>query len=215
MSLGLLSYQAITGIVAGRTQSELRAELRELGAVGTSVPEVTVDATPGEEVLDFDSWKLEDRAYWTRLEEGGLFGRLVIGRIDVDSAVVKGVSPNDLRRGPGWIGYTDLPGPTGMVGLSGHRTTYGAPFRRLDDLRVGDFVDFYSPYRRYRYQVADKLIVTPDRTDVVAHTKEPRLSLTACHPPYSARFRLVVACDLVEVVRLKSTTPAPQAGGGT
>ena len=69
-----------------------------------------------------------------RWQTGGVFGRLVIERMELDTLVVKGHTRAVLKKGPGWIDYTDLPGPTGNAGISGHRTTYGAPFRRLDEL---------------------------------------------------------------------------------
>ena len=125
--------------------------------------------------------------------------------------VVLGSGTEELKKGPGWIKYTDLPGETGNVGISGHRTTYGAPFRRLDELAPGDIIHFYSPYRRYTYEVAEVVTVTPDQVEVMRTTGEPRLTLSACHPPYSARYRLIVKSNLVEMQRLEETpeTPVP------
>lgn len=82
------------------------------------------------------------------------------------------------------------------------------PFGRLDVLAAGDTIDLYSPYRRYRYEVVRTFVVTPDRVEVIAHTEEPMLTLTACHPPYSARQRLIVQARLVDVRRL-DTVSAP------
>jgi len=93
----------------------------------------------------------------------------------------------------------------GTCGISGHRTTYGAPFFRIDELTPGDIIDLYSPFRRYRYHVIESLVVTPDQIEVVAPTEEPLLTLTACHPPYSARYRLAVRARLVEVRRIEDT----------
>jgi len=94
----------------------------------------------------------------------------VIPAIELDAMVVNGVRTADLRRGPGWIDWTDLPGPTGTCGISGHRTTYGAPFARIGELEPGDTIDVYSPYRRYRYTVTETLVVLPHQTEVVAPT---------------------------------------------
>ncbi|MGB4594157.1 MAG: class E sortase [Coriobacteriia bacterium] len=128
--------------------------------------------------------------------------------MDLDVAIVKGVGVPvcvgvpELKKGPGRVPYTDLPGPTGDCGISGHRTTYGAPFRRLDVLQPGDTIDLFSPYRRYRYTVDRVFSVTPDRGDVLRTTAPSTLTLTACHPPYSARCRPIVAASLIEVRRL-------------
>jgi sortase (surface protein transpeptidase) len=60
----------------------------------------------------------------------------------------------------------------------------------------------YSPYRRYRYSVTASLVVLSHQVEVVESTEKPSLTLTACHPPYSARYRLAVQADLVEVQRV-------------
>jgi sortase (surface protein transpeptidase) len=72
-------------------------------------------------------------------------------------------------------------------------------------LTDGDEVLFFSPFRRYTYRVMRSFTVTPDRVDVVASTEAPTLTLTACHPPYSARLRLIVQAELIEVRRLVDT----------
>lgn len=196
IAIGLLAYSGITNLVTNAEQAELR------DAVPAASAEVVV-AGPETPELDFIGWAGEDVAYWKALPEGGAFGRLVAEKISLDSVVVKGTARADLRKGPGWITWTDLPGPTGNCGISGHRTTYGAPFRRIDVLEPGDTIRFYSPYRRYTYRVVKKLTVRPDQVEVVESTEEPMLTLTACHPPYSARQRIIVQSELIEVVRLE------------
>jgi len=71
----------------------------------------------------------------------------------------------------------------------------------------GDTIDLYSPYRRYRYSVTGTVIVRPDQIEVVAPTEHPSLTLTACHPPYSARYRIAVQAELVEVRRVSDSAP--------
>lgn len=193
IAVGLLGYYALTNLVTESEQRELRTQVTPLAYEHSLEPGPT---------LDFAGWEDEDAAYWRDLRAGGAFGRLVAEKLGLDVVVVKGVTPADLRRGPGWITYTDPPGPTGNTGISGHRTTYGAPFRQLDRLGPGDTIDIYSPYRRYTYRVVRKFTVTPDKTEVVASTETPTLTLTACHPPYSARYRLIVQSELVEVRKL-------------
>ncbi|MDP2181338.1 MAG: class E sortase [Actinomycetota bacterium] len=207
VALGLTVYYTVTNIRASVSQRTLRGELDSLGAVSAARPERLLESD-GKPVLDFSGWAEQDRAYWLGVPDGGIFGRLVIPGMALDTVVVKHATRATLKRGPGWIGFTDLPGPTGNVGISGHRTTFGAPFRRLDVLAAGDTIDFYSPYRRYRYRVVRTFQVTPDRVDVVAHTEEPMLTLTACHPPYSARYRLIVQA-ILDDVRVLADAPAP------
>src|SRR5690606_14925332 len=122
-------------------------------------PEVLLEVEDPGPMLDFTGWAEQDEPHWRALEPGAVFARIVIPSINLDTLVVNGVSTGDLRRGPGWIDWTDLPGPTGTCGISGHRTTYGAPFARIGELKPGDTIDVYSPYRRYRYEVTRSLVV--------------------------------------------------------
>lgn len=205
VALGLLSYYALTTLLAWASQQQLLSENRDVRAFVADDP-VALETSPksGPE-LEFTGWAEEDRAFWAALPAGAAFGRIVIADIGLDTIVMMGVEPADLRRGPGWIDWSDLPGPTGTCGISGHRTTYGAPFRRIDELVAGDTIDLYSPYRRYRYEVTRTLVVTPDQVEVVASTEAPTLTLTACHPPFSARYRIAVQADLIEVRRIDAT----------
>ena len=150
----------------------------------------------------FEGWDEEDFVFWEQLEDGDVFGRLVAPAMELDVAIVKGHSRENLKSGPAWVSYTDYPGPTGNVGISGHRTTYGAPFFRLNELHLGDTIDVFSPFRQYRYKVIDVFRVTPEHTEVMQTTETPHLTMTACDPPYSARYRLVVRSELVGVALL-------------
>jgi LPXTG-site transpeptidase (sortase) family protein len=200
-SIGLLAYCAITNVLNSVDQSSLRTKLLPAAVRGL------VASPSGLAVMDFSAWDTTDRLYWEGLTEGGVFARLVIPKMELDTVVVRGTAAGDLRKGPGWIEDTSLPGATGNVGISGHRTTYGAPFGRLGEVAPGDTIDLYSPYRRYRYEVVKSFVVTPDRVDVVAYTEEPMLTLTACHPPFSARQRLIVQARLVDVRLLEAGAP--------
>lgn len=193
IALGLLAYYFVTDAL---TRVEQRALAREFPAVATPAP---LPADP----FEWDRWEAEDAEYWKGLREGQAFGRLRSKRMGLDAVVVKGTTRSALMKGPGWITYTDLPGPGGNCGISGHRTTYGAPFRKLDRLKKGDIITLTSPYRVYTYRVRRVFSVTPDRTDVVQTTEKPMLTMTACHPPYSARLRLIAQSELVSVSRIE------------
>lgn len=160
-------------------------------------------ATP---TLDFAGWGEQDAAFWRALKVGDAFGRIVAPDAGVDDIIVKGAGQPQLAKGPGWITQTDLPGPEGNCGISGHRVTHGHPFRRLDRLKLGATIDLYSPFRRYRYIVVRILRVTPDHVEVVAHTASPQLTLTTCDPPGRAVRRLVVQARLVEVTLLSASS---------
>ena len=81
--------------------------------------------------------------------------------------------------------------------ISGHRTTYGAPFLKLNSVKVGDEIDVVLPYAVARYVVTRVVIVDPKDMKSVAQLGKEQISLAACHPIFSARQRIVVQGDLV------------------
>lgn len=190
-ALGLLAYSPVTDVASTLRQQSLRAELP--ARMTQTAPD------PRVRTFEWDGWASQDRAYWRGLSAGEAFGRLVIPRMKLDTVVVKGTSREALKKGPGWIEWTRLPGPTGTTGIAGHRVTWLHPFREIDRLEVGDTITFYSPYRAYTYRVIRKQAVRPSQTEVMRDTAKPLLVLSACHPPYSARLRLVVTSELVGV----------------
>lgn len=140
-------------------------------------------------------------------------GRIVIPAIGVDAVLIEGVGRSDLREGPGHWPETPLPGLGGNFVVSGHRTTYGAPFFKLDKVAVGDEIDVLLPYAAARYQVTRSVIVLPNQTDVVAQRGVEEISLATCHPIYSARQRLVVQAKMISFKLLDQAGAAPAAGG--
>ena len=90
-----------------------------------------------------------------------------------------------------------VPGAPGTVGIAGHRTTYGAPFRHVDRMRPGDRIEVETAYATITYRVERLRIVPPSATWVVGRRNFDRLVLTACHPLYSAAKRIVVFARLV------------------
>ncbi len=111
--------------------------------------------------------------------------------------VVEGTDAGDLRKGPGHYPGTPLPGQRGTVAIAGHRTTYGAPFRKIDKVRPGDEIVVVMPYGRFTYRVERTRIVPPTAVWVTQRVSYDRLILSACHPLYSAAKRIVVFAKLV------------------
>jgi sortase A len=135
-----------------------------------------------------------------RAEPGDAIGRIKIKRIGINFVVVEGTKPEDLRKGPGHYADTPFPGIRGTVALAGHRTTYLAPFRKLDKMRRGDLITVEMPYARFTYRTELRRIVDPSAyAYVTARRRYDRLALTACHPLYSAAQRIVVFARLVDV----------------
>ena len=118
---------------------------------------------------------------------------------------------------------TAMPGGVGNFAIAGHRTTYGKPFNRIEELQVGDPIVIWTPQTWYVYRVTSTQIVPPTQTDVVAPvpgqpgiTPTQRLiTLTTCHPMFSARQRYVVHGELDYWAPTSSGTPKEllDAGG--
>lgn len=152
---------------------------------------------------------------------GDPLGRIDIPEIDSDWIFVEGVDLAWLRDGPGHFPGTSLPGQRGNAALAGHRTTYGAPFHRIDELKPGDLVRVTTLQGRFTYRVlplsvvaertpplrdrvgpadADRgwFVVRPDEVWILDDYGDSRLTLMACHPKYSARQRIVVVAELTD-----------------
>lgn len=135
--------------------------------------------------------------------DGQPTARITAARIGLDKIVVQGVSLPDLKKGPGHYPESPLPGQEGNAAIAGHRTTYGAPFNRIDELEPGDEIVVQTIQGRFRYIVSDEegdgngnQIVSPSQVEVLQNFGDNRLTLTACHPKYSARQRIVVVAKL-------------------
>src|SRR3954471_2659457 len=159
-------------------------------------------------------------AYDRRTAAGAAIGRLEIPRLHLRAVVVHGSDLADLARGPGTIDGSPLPGGRGTAAIAGHRTTHGAPFGGIDQLRPGDPVMARMPYATLRYRVTGSRIVEPTDLGVLRRTGHDQLVLVACHPRFSAAHRIVVFARLEEVHRtpvrrssdlFKRTATAPDA----
>jgi sortase A len=132
-------------------------------------------------------------------QEGDPIGRIEIPKVGADFVVVQGTDGATLRKGPGHYPDTAFPGLRGTVAVAGHRTTYAAPFRRVDDLRQGDSIVLTVPYGRFEYAVEETKIVPPSAVWVTRAVGYERLVLSACHPLYSAAERIIVFAKLRSV----------------
>lgn len=178
-------------------QDKLSGRLDALAARGPTVLEQRALAA-----LPDDSARIAfaARALNRRAHAGEPVGRIRIPKIGVDKVMVEGTGTEDLRKGPGHYPATPLPGAPGTVGIAGHRTTYGAPFRHVDRLRGGDRIVVEMPYAKVTYRVERLRIVAPSATWVTDRRAYDRLVLTACHPLYSAAQRIVVFARRVDEV---------------
>jgi sortase A len=192
--LTLLWQEPVSAVYAHFQQGRLSEELAELERTPLEPAEQrALDRIPDERRrLAFRA-----RALDRRIEPGDPMGRIVMPAIGVSEVFVEGTGAGDLRTGPGHYPATPLPGERGTVAIAGHRTTYGAPFRRIDELDRGDRIELRMPYGRFVYRVERTRIVPPTETSVTARVDHDRLVLSACHPLYSAAKRIIVFARLV------------------
>lgn len=143
------------------------------------------------------------------IEPGDAIGRIVIPRLGIDPIVVNGtVWGRDLSRGPGLYPESSLPGLGPVAAIAGHRTTFGAWFRHIDDLKSGDPIDLVLPYGTFHYEVAETEIVDNDDWSILDPRPYDALVLSACHPLYGASERYIVYAKLTSVERADGTTVA-------
>lgn len=189
----LVWQEPLTAVYARIQQSELDDELAALERTRPTPGERRVIARLPDQRrrLAFHA-----RALGGRSEPGDPLGRLRAPAIGLDTVVVEGTGGAELRTGPGHYAGTPLPGQRGTVAIAGHRTTYGAPFRDVDDLDPGDRIEFRTPYGRFSYRVERTRIVAPTALEVIDRVAYDRLVLTACHPLHSAAQRIVVFARL-------------------
>ena len=161
-----------TGIYTSREQSTLRDELAER--------------------LD------EPRPRPGVILPGRAYAILRVPSIGVEEVVVQGTDTDDLKRGPGHYDETDDPwDDRGRVGIAGHRTTYGAPFWDLDQVRRGDVITLITEFGTFAYRVTRSEVIPPTRIGVLDPTKKSTLVLTTCTPRFSAAQRLIVYASLI------------------
>ena len=98
---------------------------------------------------------------------------------------------------PGPLPQHATAGPAGNAAIAGHRTTYGAPFNRIDELAPGDPILVTTLQGDFKYVVSEPPVaVSPSQNDVLFNKGDNRLTLTTCHPKYSASKRLIVVATL-------------------
>ncbi|MCW3000501.1 MAG: class sortase [Solirubrobacterales bacterium] len=200
-ALAVFWQEPLTAIVAARAQHGLREEWAQrehdwavrapsrqaLLRPSASVPAAPVIATPGRPRRPPPT---------ARPRAGHAAAKLTIPRIGLRRIVVRGTSSSALRRGPGLYEELAWPGRGRVSAIAGHRTTWGAPFRRLDALRAGDRIVLELPGQVLRYRVQQTRVVDPGDRSVLEPGRGTTLVLTACDPPGSARHRIAVRAVL-------------------
>ena len=157
-------------------------------------------------------------------ELGDPIARITMKTIDSDFVMVQGVDLKWLQEGPGHFPQTPLPGQPGNASVAGHRTTYQAPFNRIDELVPGDMITVQTLQGTFTYNVdayinpndgttSGHFIVSPNDLSILNQNFGNRLTLMACHPKFSAAQRIVVTATLTS--NPAPATPIPAYDGVT
>ena len=185
--------EPVSALIARIEQDRLSGQLDRIERAGPSRVERRVLAALATERRRIEFLAREARR---TAKTGDPIGRIDIPKIGSNFVVVQGTDTASLRKGPGHYPETAFPGLGETVAIAGHRTTYLAPFRHVDELKRGDAIVLTTPYARFDYAVERTQIVTPDSTWIERDVGYERLVLSACHPLYSASHRIIVCARL-------------------
>jgi LPXTG-site transpeptidase (sortase) family protein len=147
--------------------------------------------------------------------QGQPVGRIRIPAAKVDYVVFGGDDAATLKKGPGHVPGTELPGQDTYrknCVITGHRDTH---FRGLASVRKGHTIDLESPSGTVTYRVVSREIVMPDAIRVLKATEKPRLTLITCYPfnwVGAAPKRLVIVAE--PVIEQNSHGKITQGAGG-
>jgi sortase A len=227
----LVWKEPFTAYLTSQTQDDLSTQLGHRRLALQSSEQRTLAAIGNPDERTRERMALLAQHLDAAVPDGEALGRIEIPKLGVNYVFVQGTNTGDLKKGPGhYRGDTLLPGEGRTVGLAGHRTTYAAPFREIDELKAGDHVTLQMPYGRFTYEVtghrivpADYRLAFVDRGGAGGGGVPPTanggsgaaggelLVLSACHPLYNASQRILVDAKLVASRPLgaaAATTPA-------
>jgi len=174
--LSLVGYGAYDYYLSRQGQNEARQEWAE---------EPVPSTPPAAPKHYFNPYKLGDPV-----------ARLRVLRLNRTLYVIEGTDQKDLKKGPGHMPGTALPGVSGNCVIAGHRDTH---FRLLEDVHEGDEVELNTHYGTFRYKVRSMEIVSPTNVASLRPTNNAVLHLITCYPfnyVGHAPKRMVIEADL-------------------
>jgi sortase A len=166
------------------------AKRQQLGLEGKMLSEI--------EKLD---WEVPDKNY-----------SIYIPKILAKSKVISNVEVGDpkiylaaLKQGVAEAGGLSHPGFRGTTYLFAHSVgsrldfaRYNAVFYLLDKLKLGDEIQVVYQNKLYKYQMADREILSPNETKyLVPQDLSEKLILQTCYPPGTTWKRLVVVATRI------------------
>jgi sortase A len=190
----------INDTIAGASQRDAGSELAEsFQGEATEVSLVKARASSSGRI------ETGEPPVLAKVQAGQAFATLYVPRFGADYVrpIAEGVDVptvlNNQRLGVGRYPETQNLGEVGNFAIAAHRTTYGAPFADIAELRVGDriFVETREGWFAYRFRNHE--YVWPTALSVL--NKVPRftslepaeriLTMTSCHPRFSEAERVI------------------------
>jgi sortase A len=185
-----------TAIYTGYEQSKLSHSLQhEIDSFPTRPGRGELSTTREERLVAREA-ALERRT----AHVGQAIGRIIVPRMGLNMVVVDGTDHETLKKGPGRYLGSAMPGQGSLVYIAGHRTTYLAPFSKIDQLRKGDRVTLEMPYATFVYRISGFRIVPAGDLSVLRPHGHEVLELQACHPRFFATHRFIAYALPVEVI---------------
>lgn len=207
-----------TDVLNARTQHRLTTKLEKQWSEGddplvrpSGSPSGSASPGPGGQPLPGESVRQ------VPLGTGIAIIRIPRFGLDYARTIVQGTGEAQLNDGPGHYVDSPLPGAVGNVAIAGHRVSKGSPFLDLDKLLPGDAIvietkDFWYTYRVLGDAATGSFTAnTPDGIpgrEIVSSTDSEVLdpvpdhpgqrptmrmiTLTTCHPKFSASHRMIV-----------------------
>jgi sortase A len=207
---GFIAYElALTGFIEHAAQRSM------VNQITTTLPATLGPTTTAEGKVPTGS--VQPGPHDAPALDGAWIGTVQIPKISLVQVIVEGTSFDDLTKGPGHYSGTASLGSVGNSAIAGHRTTWGAPFRRLNELRLGDDIIVTNSRASYLYRVSSIQVVAPTATRVLAPSATPTLTLTTCNPVYSATSRLVIGAQMFATTTfpINPSHPDPITGSGS
>lgn len=150
-------------------------------------PAATVDAS-----TDLEKLKRLAAEFKATMKAEDTIAQLDIPKIGVNAIVVEGTQEGSLRKGPGHVEDTPLPGMQANSSIAGDRVLYGGPFLNLDELENGDELHLTTTYGLFDYEIVSKTFTTPEDVAVLDPGNEEMITLITCDPPWDTARRMVL-----------------------
>jgi sortase A len=185
-----------TALYTSYEQGRLATSLdHELATYRAPRPAAGSSLRAEEEAVAQAAWRFQHGA-----RRGQAIGRIRVPRMGLNMVLVNGTDESTLEKGPGRYLGSGMPGEGRLVYIAGHRTTYLAPFSKIDLMRKGDRITVQLPYATFVYHVTGYRIVPANDLAVLRSPGHELLELQACHPRFSASHRYIVYALPLRVV---------------